>query len=145
MRVWSRGTSVLAQEHVTHAADRLEVAGSFGIGLELGAQLGDVYVDRSIESLVSRAFQRVEQLLAREHTPRRTGERGEQVEFVGRQRQARAAYGHLACREIDLESAGAEARRGHQPVRPEKADVFSGSQSGRRQGRGVALLDDAVR
>src|SRR5207249_7370101 len=66
-------------------------------------------VDRPIERLVLLPFERVEDLLAREHATRGAGEDGQELELVVRQEHALAVDDDLARAEVDLELARAEA------------------------------------
>src|SRR5262249_38051294 len=100
----------LARQHVARAAHRLDVAGLLGVVLELLAQLGHVDVDRAVERVEVLALERVVELLARQHAPRRPRQRGQELELGVGEGRAPSLDGDLARAEVDLQAAGAEAR-----------------------------------
>src|SRR4051794_28871970 len=96
-------------EHVADAAHRLDVARLLRVELELGAQLGDVDVDRAVEGLELFALERVEEVLAREHAAGGAREQAEELELEVGEHLALAGDEDLARVEVDLEVADLEA------------------------------------
>src|SRR6266481_4349295 len=97
-----------AREEVAHAANRLDETRLLGIGLELGADLGDVDVDRAVEG-VGMSLERVEDLLAREDAAGSLGEGGQQLELVVSQYAPLARHRDLTRGEVEPDLAHAEA------------------------------------
>src|SRR5262249_48928252 len=93
--------SFVAHQYVAHAAHGLDVARLFRVRLELGAQLGDVDVDRSIEGLELFALERVHQVLARQHSSGGARQAGEQLELEVGEHLPLRADGDLACVVVD--------------------------------------------
>src|SRR6266568_4513451 len=111
MRAKSRPMSVGgAREEVAHAANGLDEARLLGIELELGANLGNVDVDRAVEG-VGVSLERVEDLLAREDAAGGPGQGGQQLELMVGQDAPLARHRDLTRGEVELDLAHPEAGR----------------------------------
>src|SRR4051812_118098 len=96
---------------VADAADGQHDLRLLGVALDLGPQALDVHVDQPGVRGVPIAPDLLQQQLAGEHLPGLAGQRDEQVELEGGERDGHAVPGHLVRRDVDLHVADREGLR----------------------------------
>lgn len=138
---------------VVDAAHGLDESRAAWIVPELRSQVRDVHVHRTIEGLVGAASHDVDQLLAREHPSGSLGERTEQHELVGRERQHRAVERRAHGLGIDAQAShahrllrGTRTSAGAPRVRADPREELAGGERLRDVVVGAALqAHDTVR
>src|SRR5881394_2673223 len=101
LRVWL--LLALVAEAVAHAAHGEDVLRLLGVALELLAQMADVHVDRAWIAIRRVAPHALEQHVPREHPPRRSRQRAEDLELDICCLHIGLAHAHAPLGEVHLE------------------------------------------